>query len=286
MLLEYQVEMTEQDSLQWGGNASDKRRRTKNIPTITSSLHLMDLVAQTELKCCCQPNTSGNLLQNLLLLILTLGSHTKVCQIQIEMLLKSSRWHSRYFNVFEKLLPSLTFNLILLLNLMFQGIKPWNIHVFRCRCRVLQDSAGLLTCQKLEKLKRFILYITRGYVQSISSSVHVRKTRAEDRKECCDIVSTNWIVPTISLVHFSEETLCVQRPNTNSEHWRKLHEECILVWTIVSKGAFFPLCTKNQHRRKTKHIYTNEFPLQWSTSRKVQASSLKCFYVNKWLNDQ
>lgn len=245
--------MTEQDSLQWGGNASDKRRRPKNIPTIISSLPLMDLVAQTELKCCCQPNTSKNLLQNLLLLILTLGSHTKVCQIQIEMLLKSSRWHSRFFNVFEKLLPSLPFNLIFLLNLMFQGIKPWNIHVFRCRHRVLQDSVISLTCQKLEKEERekeiyIILYITRGYAQSISSSVYVRKTLAfiptDDRKECCDIVSTSCIVPTISQVHLSEETLCVQRPNTSSEHWRKLHEECILVWTIVSKGAFPPLCTK------------------------------------------
>lgn len=147
-------------------------------------------------------------------------------------------------------------NLIFLLNLLFQGIKPWNIHVFRCRCRVLQDSVISLTCQKLEKVKEiYIIYITRGCVQSISSSVYVRKTRAfiptEDAKECCDIALTNCIIPTISQVHLSEETLCVQRPNTSSEHWRKLHEEWILVWTIVSKGAFFSYVQKTNKGKNT-----------------------------------
>lgn len=96
------------------------------------------------------------------------------------MLLKSSRWYSRFFKVLEILLPSLPYNLIFLLNLMLPGIKPWNIRVFRL-CNFINMS------EAWKKLKIIYSIINHRGICT-GRSVYVRKTRAfiptEDRKEC------------------------------------------------------------------------------------------------------
>lgn len=276
-----------------------KKKEQSSLTTITSSLNLLSLAAQiirrhqanNSDEAWSGAGTSGaetvpvgpiiNLKHHLLLLVLTLGSHGKVCQIQIEMLVKSSTWFLWFFKVFENPLPSLPCNFIFLMNLMFQ----WNIYVFTWQ--MSPSSAGLCHFINMSKewrrLKGFLLYNHTG----ICTGHEQKCLREENPSFITDRRSERMLTLFQQTASFQDSLRSSSvRTRVCSEAKRQLRvlteASCTMHPNMKDQRLFFFVffqCTK------TLNGWGGD-PLQWLTSRKVQASGPKCFNLNKWLNDQ